>query len=460
MMDGNMEVESRPGEGSAFRFTIRMNIGSRCDPGLDARLPKEPQNLRVLIVDDNEHNRAVLQYKVDSWGMRNESAESGPLALDKLREARSEGGPFDIAILDMMMPGMDGIELARAIKADLELRDTKLVLLTSVSYASPDTLKEAGISASLNKPARSSALYNCMIGLCGMGRANRNAPPGECARTGLSGRLLLAEDNPVNQEVTRGMIRYLGCELDTVENGELALQALSQSRYDLVLMDCQMPEMDGYTATRIIREKEKLGEFGAQPIRIVALTAHAMAEAREQCMAAGMDDYLGKPFTLQQLHDTLRRWMDPEKQASGPEKASNAGRAANLTAERQPAPKPHPQTLDPGILGGIRSLGTEGMPDVLEKVIAIYMENSPLLMDKLRQAISSRDASAIQFAAHSLKSGNANVGALELAGLCGELEQLGRSGRTEAAPEILARVEKTYPLVVEALKAEIKGGSN
>ena len=305
MMGGEMGVESRPGEGSTFRFTLRMNKQTECDASREFCGLKNPQNLRLLIVDDNENNRAVLQYQVDSWGMKNESAESGRVALEKLRKAHSQGRPFDIAILDMMMPGMDGMELARAIKTDSLLRDTKLLVLTSVNYASPDKIREAGISASLNKPARSSQLYNCLIGLGGANLPKRDVEP--CKIDGgikLSSRLLLAEDNPINQEVTRCMLQRLGCDLDTVENGKQALQALSERRYDLILMDCQMPEMDGYTATKLIREKEKQGEFGPRPVRIVALTAHAMAGIQDQCLAAGMDDYLGKPFTLDQLNDS------------------------------------------------------------------------------------------------------------------------------------------------------------
>ena len=438
-----------------------MNKQTECDASREFCGLKNPQNLRLLIVDDNENNRAVLQYQVDSWGMKNESAESGRVALEKLRKAHSQGRPFDIAILDMMMPGMDGMELARAIKTDSLLRDTKLLVLTSINYASPDKIREAGISASLNKPARSSQLYNCLIGLGGANLPKRDVEP--CKIDGgikLSSRLLLAEDNPINQEVTRCMLQRLGCDLDTVENGKQALQALSERRYDLILMDCQMPEMDGYTATKLIREKEKQGEFGPRPVRIVALTAHAMAGIQDQCLAAGMDDYLGKPFTLDQLNEVLKRWLDNEKDVEEPgpgeitlEKPSETGPSSASNAQ------PPPQTLDSNILNGIRSLRTEGMPDVLEKVIGIYMQKSPLLMEDLRQAIDSLDAAAIQFAAHSLKSGNANVGALEMAGLCGRLEQLGRAGRTDGATEIFTRLEMTYPLVLDALKAELDGGN-
>jgi PAS domain S-box-containing protein len=467
MMGGEIGVESRPGAGSIFRFTVRMNKQSEGNAGQDLCRFKHPQNLRLLIVDDNENNRAVLQYQIDSWGIANESTESGPLALEMLRKAASEGKPYDIAILDMMMPGMDGMELAQAIKADSGLCDTKLLVLTSVGdYASPDKIREVGISASLNKPARRSQLYNCLLSLTGMNPLSRDM--GFSKSNGeikLSGHLLLAEDNPINQEVSRGMIQKLGCSLEIVENGKEALQALYKKRYDLVLMDCQMPEMDGYATTKIIREKEKRGEFGQKHIRIVALTAHAMTGDREQCLAAGMDDYLRKPFTLDQLHQILTRWLNTENRIEEPEHywippeiPANTCPASDLNAQAQAVSPPRPQCLDRNILDSIRSLQTEDTPDVFERVIGIYMQKSPLLLEKLRDAISRQDAAAIESAAHSLKSGNANVGALEMAALCSELEQLGRAERIDRVPEIFARLEETYPLVLDALKAELNGG--
>ena len=360
----------------------------------------------------------------------------------------------------MMMPDMDGMELAQAIKADSGLRDMEILVLTSVGeYAAPGKIREAGISASLNKPVRRSQLYNCLLTLTGMDPASRDMRSGKTnGGRKLRGHLLLAEDNPINQEVSRSMLQKLGCSLDIVENGREALKALSAKRYDLVLMDCQMPEMDGYLTTRVIREKEKLGEFGAEAIRIVALTAHAMAGDREQCLAAGMDDYLRKPFTLDQLHQTLTRWLPPEKQLEKPgvsfETPAKVCHPPDSNVQVKEASPRRPQCLDRNILDDIRSLQTDNAPDILARVIDIYMKQSPLLLERLRDAISRQDPAAIESAAHSFKSGNANVGALEMAALCSELEQLGRTKRIDNALEMLARVEETYPSVLDALKAE------
>jgi CheY-like chemotaxis protein len=258
------------------------------------------------------------------------------------------------------------------------------------------------------------------------------------------------------------MIQKLGCSLEIVENGKEALKALCEKKFDLVLMDCQMPEMDGYSATRIIRERERRGQFGDTPVRIVALTAHAMKGDREQCLAAGMDDYLRKPFTLDQLYQILTRWLCHEHHAERPAHAriasdtsAEAGVPGDSNVQAEAAALRRSQCLDRNVLDSIRSLDTGNAPGVLARVIGIYMQQSPLLMQKLRDAVSTQDLAAIEATAHSLKSGNANVGALEMAALCSELELLGRAKRLDSTSEILARVEEAYPFVLDALKAEL-----
>jgi PAS domain S-box-containing protein len=464
MMGGEIGVKSIPGEGSTFTFTVCVKKQRAQRTACDRRGFECLEGLRVLVVDDNENNRSVLQYRIDSWGIANESTTSGPLALEMLRKAAGEGKPYDIVILDMMMPEMDGMQLARAIKADPGLRGAKLLVLTSVGdYATPDMITKAGISASLNKPVRSSQLYNCLLTMTESDLAGSDTRPGKSDRAGkLSGRVLLAEDNPINQEVSRGMIQKLGCSLEIVENGKEALKALCEKKFDLVLMDCQMPEMDGYSATRIIRERERRGQFGDTPVRIVALTAHAMKGDREQCLAAGMDDYLRKPFTLDQLYQILTRWLCHEHHAERPAHAriasdtsAEAGVPGDSNVQAEAAALRRSQCLDRNVLDSIRSLDTGNAPGVLARVIGIYMQQSPLLMQKLRDAVSTQDLAAIEATAHSLKSGNANVGALEMAALCSELELLGRAKRLDSTSEILARVEEAYPFVLDALKAEL-----
>ena len=321
MQGGGITVESTPGKGSTFRFTVRLKI---------RLLPLQPKvasyfdlkDLRVLIVDDNATNRNILHHQVLSWGMRNGCAENGQNALEMLKMGVAMGDPYELAILDMMMPGMSGLELARAIKADPAIASVQLIVLTSVSqdYDS-EAMHRHGISAYLTKPIRQSRLYDCIAATLGT-QSGKNpqlmseSSDGDKANAFPGARVLLAEDQPVNQEVARCMVESFGCLVEVVSNGQEALDALSKTQYDLVLMDCQMPELDGYAATRIFREREtqkvKNQSGQAQAIRrtpIIAMTAHAMQGDREQCLATGMDDYLSKPFNRDRLFSLLKRWL-------------------------------------------------------------------------------------------------------------------------------------------------------
>lgn len=328
MMGGRISVESSPGLGSTFRFSVRFKkepAGSQSAPSKGLGLPPA-ESLRVLIVDDNETNRSILHEQIRSWGFRNGSARNGLQALEMLRNSARRGESFDIALIDMVMPGMNGIDLASEIKKDPSLSKLKLILLSSVGHhGEPQSLSRSGIALSLTKPVRQSQLYEALVSVMERGQIPDGSTPGGPDAGGesrdfakLPARILLAEDNPVNQEVTRAMLISLGLEPDIVSNGLGALEALSRGKYDLVLMDCQMPEMDGYEATRRIRrlESEQNSQGGTRlrhpaHIPIVALTAHAMEGDREQCLEAGMDDYLSKPFTRNQLMDVLQRWLSP-----------------------------------------------------------------------------------------------------------------------------------------------------
>jgi PAS domain S-box-containing protein len=324
MQGGGITVESTPGKGSTFRFTVRVKISP---------LPLQPKvashvdlkRIRVLIVDDNENNRNILHHQLLSWGMRNGRAENGQNALEVLKKAAAVGDPYELALLDMMMPGMNGLELARAIKADPAIASVQLILLTSISQDyDTETMHRHGISAHLTKPVRQSRLYDCIASTLASQSGKKPQPvsgssDSDKANAFLGARVLLAEDQPVNQEVARGMVESFGCRVEVVSNGQEALDALSKTPYDLVLMDCQMPELDGYAATRIFREREaqnaKNQSGQAQAIRrtpIIAMTAHAMQGDRELCLAAGMDDYISKPFNLDRLFALLKRWLPSE----------------------------------------------------------------------------------------------------------------------------------------------------
>jgi PAS domain S-box-containing protein len=320
MMGGEIGVESEPGKGSTFWFTARLQkqpAGARTS--LDSK--RDLTGLRLLVVDDNATNRKIVHHQIISWGMRNGSVASGPEALEILRREAALGDPYDFAILDYQMPVMDGLTLAKAIKADPDLASIRLVVLTSLGQKlTPDELREHGISASLIKPVRQSDLFNSLVNAMSAHppapSASRTKPAKTLSppRPEHSGaRILIVEDNVVNQKVALRQLQKLGYTADLVANGLEAIEALARIPYSLVLMDCQMPEMDGWEATRKIRE----GEAAVNPTRhipIVAMTADAMQGDREKCLNAGMDDYVAKPVRVDDLKAALDRHLLPAMQ--------------------------------------------------------------------------------------------------------------------------------------------------
>lgn len=320
MMGGKIGVTSEFGSGSTFYFSACFE--KQKGP------PKPPPSiyfmdlfdLRVLVVDDNATNRQILRHQLFAWKMQKGSAASGHEALEQLKSAAADGKPYDLALLDMQMPEMDGMTLARRIKADPAIAATRLIILTSMGYMhSQDELREAGVDAYLVKPVKQSRLFDCLISVLGraaaehvFSRSDDSVRP-EDAEQDLSGirraRILLAEDNTVNQKVALAQLRGIGFPADAVANGTEVLSALESVPYDIIFMDCQMPEIDGYEASMKIREMERDGSAKWKvPVRIVAMTANAMAGDREKCLAAGMDDYLSKPVKKTELQAALLRW--------------------------------------------------------------------------------------------------------------------------------------------------------
>ena len=317
MMGGTIGVESTPGNGSTFWFTVR--LAKRPVPSTAPRVDvTELRRLRVLGVDDNATNRALLVAQFSAWEMHVDCVANGARALECLRMAHRDARPYDLAILDHQMPDMDGMTLARAIKSDPVLATLPLVLLTSVSYRGcAGEAQHAGFSAFLLKPIRQSQLYDCIIAV--MGTATAPAPPRlitrhtlKEAQAQLRARVLVAEDNAVNQKVAVRMLEKLGCRVDVVANGREAVEASARLPYQVLFMDCQMPEMDGYEATAVIRQREL---HAGTRIPIVAMTANAMQTDRERCLAAGMDNYISKPVEPKELATTLQKWLPPADDA-------------------------------------------------------------------------------------------------------------------------------------------------
>ena len=444
---GEIGVESTPGNGSTFWFTAHFKRATQPSP--PATLQRNLQGVRVLIVDDNDANRRILHQQVVAWGMTPESVDSGPRALERLRAAHAQGAPYEVAILDMLMPEMNGIALARLIKADSDLAQVRLIMLTSLGrYGDAGDAEEAGIEGYVTKPVRPSQLYDCLAAMIN-GAGATAAPPAPSPPSrleGLTGRILLVEDNPVNQQVARSMLKALGCPAEVANNGQEALQALDLAAYDVVLMDCQMPEMDGLTVTRIIRERESENRGAARHVPIIALTANAFESDREACLAAGMDDYLSKPYDLKQLREMLGRWL-PRREAA----QDRQDDAFPLLPE---PPGDQTPTLDPTALAAIETLPDGAVS--LTKMLRRYLDSTPTLMAQLHQGLERNDHAAIRLAAHTLKGSSATVGAQRLAALSQEIEAWANSPQSYPLPS-LRFLEAEWSAVRAVFRAQLEG---
>lgn len=457
LMGGEVGFISTPGQGSTFWFTARLGQAA---PGGGAQLenPRFMTGLRVLIVDADPTNLFVLNAPLSAWGAEVVSADSGAAALELLSRHATNRTPFDLALLDICMPGMDGLMLARAIKADPALRTVGLLAINSGESPAPGWQTEPlGFIAWLQKPVRQSTLRDCLRRHL-QGTAAALSTIGTTALTPreTGRRVLLVEDNPVNREVATGMLELLGYRVDSSEDGRQALERSETLPYDLILMDCQMPVMDGFTATAGIRDRER--QTQAAHIPIIALTANAMAQDREQCLNSGMDDYLSKPFTQQQLKDLLDRWISQASKSAPP--------GAPVVAPAIVSPNPSTPFVQPdqveatGLVDRsawepIRMLKRPGHPDPLGKLLATYVEDSRTLVEQLRQAIASKDSARLHALAHRLKSSSATLGALTLAAQCKELEALGREHRIEEAPDRFRELERDFLAVCSIFQAAI-----
>ncbi len=338
-MGGTIAVESTPGAGALFWFTVKLAKQA------DARKPASERfaamaGARILVVDDNANNRRILERQLLSWGMRPSVAPGAEEALSMMRAAAAAGEPYPVVLLDVMMPEIDGIELARRIKADPALAAVAVIFVSSAGPSGEfkQLLRGLDYAGWLMKPVPESSLYDALSRMLEPAAASAAAAqaraPGERSRAGALKlpigrrlRVLLAEDNPINQKVAVRQVRKLGLDIDAVANGREAVEAVSRLPYDIILMDCQMPEMDGYEATREIRRREQ--RAGGRRTLIVAMTAHALPGDREQCLAAGMDGYVSKPVKLAALEQELATLLAASPPAAARQSAAAAAPASS-----------------------------------------------------------------------------------------------------------------------------------
>jgi PAS domain S-box-containing protein len=436
-MRGQIGFDSVPGQGTLFWFTV--TLAKRRTPlGTPART--DLAGLRILVVDDNQRSRNMLAQQIRSWQMDAECAVSGDQALEVLRRDARAGRPFDLALLDLQMPAMSGTALAQAIKADLLLAPTRLIVLGTMGHHLTESeLRDAAIAGSIIKPIKQSRLFDTLANVMGGTLSDQPlATPVPRPVQNSPLRILLAEDNAINQKVALGQLQQLGYHADVAGTGLRVLQALEETPYHVILMDCQMPDLDGYETTRRIRQIERSRERSGttQPVRIIAMTAHSMKGDREKCLESGMDDYLSKPIRIDALEQALDRAtrqlfrdgcqaQPPPDQPSAVWSGPPATPAAETTLSTEPP-------LDEKLL--LEAMG--GARDKAQELASLYMTQARGLLENLEKALNSEALPDVEYFAHKLAGSSASCG---MPTLLPPLRKLEQCARARALPALEGR---------------------
>ncbi len=456
LMGGDIQLDSEPGKGSRFSFTVHMSKSVHM-ADTETIIDNKLKGIKVLIIDEYPA-RDILHKQLLNWEVQSRKAVSVEEALEILQQAAIDEEPYKVLIINWHMTGINGQDLIDKIRSNNEISTIKIILLSSTEYDIKAGLKDK-ISAEciLSQPVRQQKLFECLNQI--MGHPIETIPQDKLKNRHCSGRILLAEDNFVNQEVAIAMLMSIGCDVDFVENGKAALEAFQKQHYDLILMDCHMPEMDGFTASRAIRETEQ--KLKRHPVPIIALTADVQKGIQEQCHNAGMDDYLSKPFNKIQLTNVLEHWLPGSvnqhletPDALSSDSLEHRNNEKNTASENSPTAIKEQsdaiEVIDLSVLEQLCYLSNETGRDILTRSIESFIHQASENMAQMHQALDSGDTEKLRLIAHTMKSASTNLGARLLSPYYAELESVARNNQLSAAQNLL---DKTEPALKQFLKA-------
>ncbi len=511
LMGGDIGVDSILGVGSTFWFTALLEKKESDRDKSQLSDNTTLAGVKVLILDHNKSNAKNIAEQLKVWGMEVVISDSAKNAVALLESAQKNAKPFSLALLDHDMPDISGANLAKVMRSNKILVNTPLVLMNSISDLEETMVwTSIGIKSYLTKPIRQSDLHNALLATLSIPNrkkisTQKNETSPNSPKAIFDVNVLVAEDNPVNQELVELVLQECGCNVVVVNNGKQVITALSeeQSSFDLILMDCQMPELDGYMTTKFIRE----AMVDKKDLPIIALTANAMDGDQKACFEVGMNDYLAKPFSKNQLIEKMRKWLKQDSLTFAPNSTDTQVKetitkeikkqSATPIPERglisetdvleltQPEPEikempnldlfiPEPEDeketttaintnhqqnittcLNKNTLNNIKALQREGAPKILNKIIDLYFKNSEKIVNEIEQAVNKKDAKKIRSSAHSLKSSSANLGAEDLANLCKEMELFGENNHLNSIEQKFSELKQQYKATCRALKREI-----
>ncbi len=445
LMGGSIRVDSISGQGSKFWIHLRLEK-SKLEYSHFPDL-SDLAGIRVLVVDDNQTNREILKIQLQNHAINVVCANGAEQALMFMTQSLNNNQPFHLAILDMHMPKMNGLQLADKIHSHPGMRKTRMMMLTS-TYGDASQLERQsiGILRCVNKPIRQKELFEIILDVMRRDSAypdtdieTAQSPSQSSSQltSGITGKILVAEDNPVNQEVAKAMLSKLGMETTIAADGKHAVELVYSNPFDIILMDCQMPVMDGFEATSKIRE-----QFGDIPI--IALTANATEGDRTRCLNAGMNDFLSKPYSIDQLQQKISDWLSKEKS-----NLLNAVKSEHVEIEHEANAMP---ALNPIRLNQIRELDSSGGDGLLHKILQAFLESAEANVYQLEQAILNSDADGLRQTAHALKSSSGNIGAESLSAIFKQLEADGRSQELAHAKIMQANMRQEYQSVITEIR--------